>query len=236
MGGIAQQRDAALPPPRKRIPIEESPLEASLDTLKQNAQVTVRIRERRQHIFASTLDRPGLLHPTVSFYYDHKVDQRTAAHIVGNDMAASAHPVIHHRLEMICRQCVDRDQRAPAHVAGKAHTLLAMKNGAHRRMYPVASHRDIEAFAFPAIDLDDRTILDRIDSDAAGVQPDVGAIQRGDQNLKKIGAMNLKPAGAETLGHGAFGLSAKQDFAGRHVACEHETGLETVSADGVLEP
>src|SRR5262245_58060089 len=101
MGGIAQQCNAPAPPLRQWIPIEQSPLEASLDTLKDDAQVTMRHREGRKQVFASTLDRPGFFNPIVRFCYRHKVEQRAAAHKVGNDVAGSGHHVLNDDIKMI---------------------------------------------------------------------------------------------------------------------------------------
>jgi hypothetical protein len=136
---------------------------------------------------------------------------------------------------MIFRQCVSGDQRTPAHIADKAYTLLAMKGGAHQRMNPIAADYDIEEFALAPADLDDRTILDRLDCNAACVQADVGASQCASQNVEQIGTVNLKPSGTETLGHDTLRLGAKQNLPGRHVARQHKTGFETLLAYGILE-
>src|SRR5262245_58147300 len=137
---------------------------------------------------------------------------------------------------MFFRECVDRDQGAPAHVAGKAHVLLAMKCGAHQRIDPVAADHNIKAFATTAADLDDRTALYRLDCKAARVQADVGARQRVCQNVEQVGTVNLKPSGTEALDHDALRLGAKQNFPGCHVTRQHKTGLEPLLAYGVLQP
>ena len=103
-------------------------------------------------------------------------------------------------------------------------------------MNSIAAEHDIEEFALAAVDLDDRTILDRINPSAARVQAYVGTVQCAGQNLKQIGTMNLKPAGTETLGHGALRLGAEQNLPGHHVARQHEPGFEAQPADGILQP
>ena len=128
---------------------------------------------------------------------------------------------------MISGSASDRDQRTPTHIAGKAYTLFAMKRGTHQRTDAVASDHDIEhGSRFPPP-------ISTAAPFSAGSTATQGAFRRISappsalgKDIEQVGAMNLKPAGAETFGHRAFGLRAEQNLAGDHVAREHETRLE----------
>ncbi len=137
------------------------------------------------------------------------VDELTAAHGIDNDGAMGAEPrsAVHRR--QTARDGVDRDEAAPADLAGEARRVRAEEACSHGGVDAVGADNDVGLDIATVVEMRDGAVGHVLDAGAARAEVNDLGRQRGAEDVEQVGAMHGAAAGAVAL-RGALALGSSR--------------------------